>query len=347
MRHLTQAAAAATVAAVLFAGCGGGGSSSPTPSQAGVAPAVHATAAPAASRTAVGTATLTLSLPHVLVGKNGKAVRVAPSGSGRRPKYVNPVAGGGVCSGNVLDIYVDGSLVPALDGGPEAPDSLCVNPASSDGTQTANVPLFSTGSNLIVAVEWDPTISNVLAIGEYNGGQFSPGSGQTLTLTMQMNVYWIGITDLAFNNPQLMQGGTYSFCAPQVGVYSADWEGAFVPVAGYGGTSTPTVTGTSDNAGTSKFAQTTIPGIYSAIFDGSYDGITLNATAANPAYAIYNDVASANYSNYYYGYSSNYTAGPNQGIFNLYFTNTNGFQNWFAQLNFPAETASVDLQSGC
>jgi hypothetical protein len=300
---------------------------------------------------------LTLALPKVVTAKNGQHVRAIPRGisrsrvlassnarSSQRPLYVNPLPapspGGGICPGNILDIYVDGSIIPAIDGGTEAPDSLCVV-QTGDGTQSVSVPLFSNASNQIVAVEWDYADQNVLAIGEADGGSFTAGQGLTLSLTMQMNVYNIGITDLAFNDPEIMNNQNYGlddFICPasaQVAVYTADSTGSFVPIAGYGGTAPATLSGVS-SSGTSKIVQTTIPGVYSLSWDGSCDYINATATAVNPAYTIYNDV-------------TNGSQGAYPGISFLYNNSSflpNSDSNWFAdQLNYNPATGAVTIQN--
>jgi hypothetical protein len=362
MRSLGKATAALTAATIILAGCGGGGGGASTPHAA--APA----ATPAAvSHTVVGTGKLTLSLPKVITAtKNGKtvAVRAIPrgkqraqsrgttrtvgtTGTARSPRFVDPSPnpGNGPCPGgaNYLDIYANGTLLIDLDGLGEESDSLCVQP-TADSTQTVNLPLYSTSANQIVAVEWDATGEFVLAIGESDSGSFDPGSTITLpALTMLMNVYDIGITDLGFSDPEEMDFQSYGesdfTCtglgsSSQFAVYPTDGLGDFVPVAGSGGTSTATATGVSDFGGTTVIAQNSIAGVYNIAWDNNCDSITANATASNPAYVIWNDVADEQNENAY------------PGITNLFFGNVNNFQSWFTpQLDFPTGTGEVDVQN--
>ena len=281
MYQLARVAAAATIASLVLTACGGGGSST-TPSQP-VKPA--ATPAPsAASRTAVGTAKITLALPQVLTAK-GKAVRAISRISGRAtqfsktasksPQFVDPSPNplsAGPCGGpNVIDIYVDGTLLSAIDGGPEGSDSLCVQPGKT-GRETATLPLYSTAANTIVAVEWDALGQNVLAIGESDFGGFAPGNVQNVSLTMLMNAFGVGIVDLSNPSGALLMTPSTEFApAPgpcpgssQFAVYPTDALGNFIPAAGSGGTSTATITGTSANGGTSKFSASSVPGVYVA-----------------------------------------------------------------------------------
>jgi hypothetical protein len=317
MNALTKLTVVATATALMFSGCGGGsGTSTPTvPSQ---------TAQSAPNRAVVGTATLTLAFPNV----------VTAASVSRSPQYVNPIVDiGGPCPNhNLLDIYVDGTLQPALDNGPEAPHSLCVT-ATSNGTQTATLPLYSSNSNQIVAVEWDSSDTNVLALGEQDQGLFSPGTPVSVSLTMLMNAQFIGITNLTFSDSQKMIAQAYGhtdFACPgsaaQVGLYPTDALGTFVPTAGYAGTSTVTATG-NPVAGTTSFSQTSIPGVYNVGWDGSCDDLNLTATAANPAYVIFNDVNNQDNAVY-------------PGIDFLYY-NESAFPWFAAQLNHATVNGTV------
>jgi hypothetical protein len=366
MSRLSRAGAAALTAAIVLAGCGGGGGGSATPaSQSQSAPNSAAKVAPppATGRQSFGTAQLTLALPKALRGATAKAVRAIPHGTttatstARHAQFVDPspAPGFGVCNGNVIDIYVDGSLIPAIDGQGEGPDSLCVS-FTADGTQTVSIPLFSnTNNNEVVVVEWDAFVENILALGEADtGSSFSPGSAINLTVTMQENAESLGVTDLNFNDPVLMQGeswtelpfscpGTTSPFAP----FTADANGVFIPVAGYGGTSTPTLTGTSDGGGTSKLVQTGASGLYVISADSSCDGVTVFGSAPNPAYSIYNDVTSANYSTYYNDYYFNHIVGsPNQGIWTLVNVYTDTLGQNFYQLQNQAVNGTIDIRNG-
>jgi hypothetical protein len=333
VNRLHQLLAGLGIAAIALAACGGGGGGSVAPktvtqAKARGLPAQANKATPlpaAASFTQVGTARVALTLPHVLTGKNAQAVRAIhgmrtgstsilrkpsaallskiASTTRRSPKYVDPIGCQyGSCPPNLIDIYVDGVLVPNLDGCAGPLDSICVN-SMNDGTQNLSIPLYSTNSNDIVVEEFDPCGSDcgdLLAMGNTFVGSFQPGTAVNASVTMQMNTAYVGILDV-YNqqDPEVMTGQTYyglsGTCGEspqktQFGLYTADSLGDFVPVAGYGGTSTPTETATSDNGGTTLTPQTTIPGLWFVSWDGNCDGVAVNATATNPAYAISYDV---------------------------------------------------------
>jgi hypothetical protein len=342
MSRLTQLAVAAASAAIALAACGGGGSS-PAPTAGAKAAGTPAPAA--ASRAVVGRANVNLVLPHVVSGKSGMALRALPAKTARNPQYINPspAPSGNVYAGNVLNIYVDGSLIPNIDGSdPDLQHSLVlVNPAA-DGTQAVNLPLFSSTNNSVVVIEYDMNGSNLLAIGDNEVGGISVGQSLNISLTMQMNAVSIGIIDVAQTAPALMQGGQYdAFACPNVGqrfgLFTADAEGVFVPVVGYGGTNAPTATVNHQGA-TSTFTADT-SGQYQIIWDGSCDQFGVNATVANPAYSIYNDAINVNFGGYQNGFFNNFSSGPNQGIFNLYYGS--GF-NIF-QLNVPTINGSINI----
>jgi hypothetical protein len=349
---------AALAAALLLAGCGGGGTS---PAQPAAAP--HPTALPAANRTAVGTATLVLKLPKVLTAKNGKTV-AAKGANARHAQYVDPNPAPSPSSSpvptaptNLIDIYVDNTLVPNIDtlaGAYGA--SVEVTTVNTDATQTIVLPLYSMSNNVIVAAEFDGTHTNLLAIGEANVGTFIAGSANNISLTMQMNAQTLGIVDQpAESAPTAMNTANNGFglfifpCSygstAQVGVYTVDLNGS------YGGTGFATVTGASDYSGSSSLSppQSAFPGLYTITFDGSCDSIMLTGTSPNPAYAIYNDVQSTSSTNYTYsqGLSNTTTNGPNQGIWNLYnsYNPTNSFSGQsFSQSLSEAANATATGQ---
>lgn len=358
--HITLLVATTLLAAAALSACGGGGGgggttpsslptsvAAPNPQASLVA---HGSPPPLASaRTAVATASVTLKLPQGLLANN--ASTTTASAAQRSPKYVNPV------NGNYIDIYVDGTLLTNLDGS-GACDSLSVASANASGTLNASLPLYYAGgtTNTVVAIEYENQASycndhyrTLLAVGEINPSAVSPGSSNPLTLTMQMNAAYVGIVDLPnLTNPELTYnferiaysgaypGGSF-YCGgkpnPNDGfaLYPADNEGYFVPIAGYGGTSTPQVSSfSSDNGGTSTIAQSTLGEWYAVLDQGNgttCDGVSINVNASNPAYAIYYDLLnqwpyfSFGYNGdyaYYYGYYDGYVNGPNQGLFNLW-----------------------------
>jgi hypothetical protein len=73
-------------------------------------------------------------------------------------------------------------------------------------------------------------------------------------------------------------------------LYAADNNGNFVPISGYGGTSVPTESAISDGGGSTLTPQSTISGLYSVAWDQRCDGVTVRASAINPAAAISFDV---------------------------------------------------------
>lgn len=340
------------LAASLLAACGGGGTAPTTPSTAGNAPIAAKPTAPPAStiRKSVGSARYTLKLPNALQARGASVhARNAAAVAGRLPKYVNPGVGNNVGL-NILDVYVDNTLIANTDGNfPNNDHTTLVQNNSGDGTLNGTIPLYSTTNNTIVAVEWDPSDTDILAIGEYNAGAISPGTTTNVSLTMQMQAYYVGIVDLPnLDDPEILLGQNYyaSYSGtpnnanddPQFicyyppssnafALYTADAELTLVPIAGYGGTSTPTIT-SSPPTSQSHIAQSPL-GTYFVAFDGNCTSVPISATAPNPAYALYADIAaqypfvgydpnnSQNHA-YYDGYNNGAVNGPYQGIWNLW-----------------------------
>jgi len=341
MRSACRAGAASLAAALALAGCGGGANSAP-----GVQPvtaAAHATPPAASSRTSIATANLTLVFPPVLIGKAGQIVRAAPSSSSRHQQFVDPG------TSNLIDIYVDGSLIPNIDGLAGANDSIVVT-ATPEGTQGVSLPLYATGTNWVVAVEYDSSHSNLLALGEANLINILLGTVNTVSMTMQMNVTGVGLIDLpGQTDPLLMSGQTLNIgvLAPcglssQFATYPTDANGTFVPVSGYGGTSTPSVTGAGVGITSLSQPQTQFVPSFTISWDLNCDDMVLTAIAANPANAIWNDVTggnSGNYSNAYYGGSDR--GGPNQGVWDLY--NVYGALGLFSQTSTASVTKTIDI----
>ena len=270
-------------------------------------------------RTAVATGSVKLVLPQALTAKNVPVV--GSKTKSRSPKYVNPT------SGNLLDIYVDSTLIQNVDGQVGSAHSMYV-PTGGDGTASLGVPLYSAGQNLIVAIEWDPTGNYVLAIGETNPTNIVAGSANAISLTLLMNARSIAIVsypalgDVEVMNGQIYYGdGNYqcpgSPSANGFRLFPADYEGVLVPVAGYGGT-LPVVLGNvfSDNGGTTHLAQSPT-GTDFASFDANCDGLSVNASASNPAAVLWNDFINNNY--WYYAAFPNgvATQGVAQGLYNL------------------------------
>jgi hypothetical protein len=363
--RLRSAAPFAFALAGLLTACGGGGGSAPsTPSVTpgtGAAPVASPTA-PAASnvRQSVGTGRLTLKLPPALRANN-KIVRASNAdtrkliASNRRPQYINPLPNptAGAYPYNVLDIYVDNTLVANLDGNfPSNDHSMLVVDQTGDGTQTLSVPLYSSTHNDIVAIEWDDAGATVpLALGEYQAsGQLCAGCTVNLSMTMLMQAFYTGIVDLPnLSSPSVLIGTNHNLgaCGAPLSsnafaLYSADAELSFVPIAGYGGTSTPTITSVNQlvGGGTTKISQSAA-GTYYIVWDANCDPVQLWANAPVPANAIWQDIQ-ANYTTYYYAYFYGWyggIGGQYQGVWNLQYIfgtfptsyqwmNLTGTQNW-------------------
>ena len=345
MTRLYTLLAVCATAVVAMSSCGGGGSAvtttgaTPLPQQgAKVAPPA------AASRTSYGTAQLTIIFPTTITGKNA-TVHARSAANNRGPEYVNPT------TGNVIDIYVDGTLVPDIDGLAGPTDSIKLQ-GSSTGTQVVAIPLYSTKHNDIVVAEWTSGHVGELAVGETDYGTFAPGTPMNVSLTMFMNALSIGMLDVIKQaDPVLLPGqGTYYYygvnasCgAPNAGVqselgfYEADSLGQFVAVSGVGGTTPVTVSG-QPNAGTTQITQTSIAGIYSIAWDGACDGVTVTASATNPIAPLISDSRAPDAPNGTYGYRNCYdtnqcpaSGGLYQGLWNMWnrISETNNPQDYF------------------
>ena len=330
MKRLYQLFSGCLVAGVIVSSCsGGGGSSSPTPStvQQPGAPNANGTAPPAAaSQTVYGTATLSITLPKVFTAKNvsGTARRAGASASGRTPSYVNP------STNSIIDVYVNGTLTGGLP-----------TVQTTSGAQTLSIPLYSQYLDYIDVFEWDSSSrTNLLALGETTVSSFVIGSAVNASVTLLQNTAYIGVLDLYYQaDPATMTGQAYtgisSACGSgtpsegQLGFYSADALGTFVAAAGYGGTATPAISSTPMTGSNSVLAQTSIAGVYQVNFDNNCGGLTIFATATNPASAITNSALSTSATNYaggnsYYQYYYCYygddpcPGGPYQGFWNMY-----------------------------
>jgi hypothetical protein len=317
-------AAAALASATLLAACAGGGRAAPAPRPVASG---AATAPPASNvRVPVGSGRLTLKLPPAL--RAGSTIVRAASSTPRAPRYVNPLPNTIDPKQNLyntLDIYVDNTLVANLDGNFPNNDHTMFVVNTADATQTLSVPLYSASNNDVVAIEWDWTENYVLGIGETQlAGQVSPGSTQDFTLTMLMQAYYTGIVDLPnLSTPALIGDAAYylgvcggPLTSSAFGLYPADAEQGFVPIAGYGGTSISQITAVIPLSGTTKIVQSAA-GSYYVSWDAGCDGVRVEITSPNPAYAVWNDVLNANYWDYYNAYYSGGIGGPYQGIWNV------------------------------
>ena len=260
-------------AAFAMAGCGGGGGS--------VQPKGTATAPPtsSAARAVIGRGTLTVQFPPSY--RTAKSsVRNTGASKSRKPAYVNPTAG------NLLDVYINGTLVTNLDG--ITPSHSATVAPSSDGTQSlTNVPLYSTNTDVAV-IEWDSSDSLILAVGENPTISFTPGTAATLSVMMQMNATGFALTPNADGSSGTVFGSsiaTGSAGSPEiVYVYPVDPLGGFTAASGYGGyPSAISVTGTSSDD--SKIGLQPRPG-YLLSYASLSSSVSVTATAPNPAYFL-------------------------------------------------------------
>lgn len=278
--------------------CGGG-----SPAGQSSLPLTSPTAA-TQNAASVGQARLTLQLPKVLHAKNAAALKRTGAAPSRSPRYVNP------STSAVVDLYVDGTVLLNLDN--VTPNDAFTVTATPDATQSYIVPLYSVNNNRIVAVEWDGTAHNsILAIGEFDAGTFVAGAVTNVSLTMLMNAQNIAITTdpVAGSdaqtlsslgvNPFLVPGGCAGYGNPAQNafyLFEADATGAFVPVAGYGGTNPVPIT-SSSSTGTSRLAQSPL-GTLLASYDVNGDPITITTFATNPAGVIIVDLVNNSGNNY-------------------------------------------------
>ena len=187
----------------------------------------------------MGTAKLSLVLPHVVKGKSGLPMRAVPGSNTvhRNPQYINPSPqpSSSLYAGNVLNIYVDGSFLSERRRIGSRSSAL-PRPDEPGGGRIGNhqpTALRGLTKFLIVVIEYDGNGNNLLAIGDIEAsGQVITGTGRRLSsVTMQMNAQYIGITDdQAQTEFDLLQSGTFtSFTCPnsgqKFGLFTADAEG--------------------------------------------------------------------------------------------------------------------------
>jgi hypothetical protein len=235
----------------LIAGCDGGGTStSPVPRSG----------SPSQSQ-AVGRGTLTIVFPANFHRATRAASTTRAAAAVRKPVYVNPT------NTNILDIYVDGTLQTNLDGNTPN-DSATISNTDSSGTQTLNIPLYSTATNDIAVVEYDADKANVLAVGENPATpQFSPGTSPQISVSLLMNVQGIAIASSSSGGSasQLSPNGNNEFdiCPSNTlsntfFLFATDADDGFVATPGSG---SPTTTG--------SYAGTVQPTILSSSPDSS------------------------------------------------------------------------------
>lgn len=292
MNALLRVIALATVSA-LAAGCGGGGSSAVT------LPQSTPSAAPVPQGKAVGAGTLTIVFPPTFQ-RASKAGTARASAARRAPAYVNPT------NGNLIDVYVDGTLQYNLDG--VTPSDSATVSSGVDGTQTLSIPLYSTATNDIAIVEWDGTKSNVLAVGENSSTAFSPGTAPVISVSLFMNVQGIALStsSVGFSaSPLTTNSSTSAFvgCGPSSPatnnvfyLFATDASGGLIvpdtaTTTGYGGSvlaglssQTPTV------AGPIPTVIRPYNGGYAISYDAAADPITIYASVpSNPAATVFSN----------------------------------------------------------
>jgi hypothetical protein len=255
---------ALTLAASLLAACGGGGSGASAP----VTPAKPTTAPTTgpASKTPIATASLRIVFPanfhkaklssKAVAKAAAKVAAKTPTGS-RLPAYVNPG------SGAIIDVFVVDNTQDSVT---DVVPGQAIQ-ATSDGSQTINIPLYSTDAQDIVAVEsWGGLGNAILAIGEADLGSnsFQAGSAPLIGLTMQMNVsnvgmmtgpsdaggdataFSVGSSGNSFNfsgssnicSPGQTAGPFYAFATDPTGGFASNYFGSGQQT-GTGGISTP------------------------------------------------------------------------------------------------------------
>jgi hypothetical protein len=291
--------------AALLASCGGGGS---TPAVHSAAATSTATSAP--TGTPYATAHLTIKFPatfHTAKKASAKtSVGATAATSARRaPAYVNPN------TNDHIDIYVNGV---------DETTGLAISNVNSDGTQDISLPIYSSTSQQIVAVETINGTSNypvqVLAIGEADLpiGSFQPGDQTNVGLTMLMNAVGAGITsdyssgsdatiDTSAQTPY--SDNVYACGAPANGsdlyLFAYDvqsgfetGQGTFVAAGGLG-IAVPNLGGYTNQSGTYPLDSVVTSG-YTGIAPGfviNYQspngGLVLNAVTSNPAAAVQQD----------------------------------------------------------
>lgn len=277
------------VAGALLAGCGGGGGQT-TPTVKTSAPPSSPQGKPA------GRGTLTIQFP-------GTFKRAAKAGkTAQKPAYVNPTAG------NLLDIYVDGTLQTNLDG--VTPTDSATVLGGGDGTQTLSIPLYSTATNDIAVVEWDsggPGGGYLLAAGENaTTPSFSPGTAPIIALSMLMNVQGIAISTSSSGSLAVQLSQSVNTFTVGCGVnpptsnlfflFATDVSGGFVvpnapATTGYGGSVQAVVSSSTPSITTPPVTSLiSYNGGYGVTYDSGGNPITIYATVPNnPAAVLFNN----------------------------------------------------------
>lgn len=289
MNALLRLIALITVSA-LAAGCASGGSSA--------VPGPPAT--PVTQDKPVGTGTLTIVYPPTFQ-RASKAGTTRTSAARRAPAYINPVAG------NVIDVYVDGTLQPNLDG--VTPSDSATVAASPDGTQTLSIPLYSAATNDIAIVEYDAMKSSVLAVGETSTATFNPGTAPIISVSLAMNVQGIAIAhDPAGSTATVLPAYStitaYYGCSSSPAtsnafyLFAVDALGGLIAqnattTTGYGGSVAATLSTQIPSVAVQP--ETTIRpynGGYAISYDSAGDAVTIHASVpSNPAAGVFSNSA--------------------------------------------------------
>jgi hypothetical protein len=296
------------------------------------------TSAASTTQKAVATGTLSIKYPQTFHTASTAAVKRSFPASGlvktaaattRKPAYVNP-----------NNLYLDVWVVNANAGNAithVVDSSGGVNVSGGNGVQTLPVPLFSTSSNYVVAIESTqayPTIGTIVAIGEADIGGIAAGSSPAITLTMLMNAVNIGVmsdpndanSDSTVSNIFTAFNGMCALGAQSGPLYffPTDPYNGFV-TGGVGGVSSVTVvnaasdvTGPVNTLGQGH-GVTGAPFVTFNNIGGGTAGMTFNLTAPNPAYPIGYD---AIYRNMQYPgvdllYLNGYYQGPLYSIYTV------------------------------
>ncbi len=337
MRSFAHCSIVLALAATLITGCGGGGNStSPLPSSG----------SPTQGQ-AVGRGTLTIVFPPNFQRATRAASAKRTAATVRKPAYVNPT------TTNILDIYVDGALQLNLDG-VTANDSATISGMDPTGTQTLNIPLYSTATNDIAVVEYDAGKESVLALGENpTTPQFSPGTSPQISVSLLMNVQGIAIAQASAptNAMQLTPNNynEYDICPSNNALnnlfflFATDADGGFVATPGSGAaTITGSYAGTVLPTIAASFTQSQQPpltalepynGGYAVSFGGNA-GITIfTVVPNNPAASVFDNASS------YPSFSNVYALSSLYGMVNN--------SNSFATLNQNGDDIYANVEPYC
>jgi len=296
-RSLLPIGALATLAVAALAACGGGGAgSSATPVHT---VAIGTSAPAAASANGRATGTLTIVYPQMF-----HTAKKATTGSARHTAYVNPGSG----TNNVLDIYLNGTLLSNLDGVTNPNDSYTLptpTPTTppQDGSATISIPLYSGIYNDIAVVEWADSAPHTLynaqplALGEnYMQNTLAPGSAINTGVQMYMNATQVAQDTSPSGGSAQILGYNYYYSSCGVNNYwyfGADPSNGVASTPGYGQTSTGyagtviPIPSFSPYSSTSGTGASPYEGGWAVTLANSSDELDAYFTISNPAYALF------------------------------------------------------------